>query len=157
MNKQEEIKKIKDEIKELEKRVEKLENSKEKWIPNKGEKYYYLGCDRNFGTHRNDSDIDKKIFKYNKVFKTQEEVEHYRDYLNARDEASYNFSEEEWKNYDIKKYCINYNYADKTIGMGYYNYYSNLGTIYFKTKEDIQNFIDKWSKEIKEYEFGIIE
>ena len=159
MNKQEEIKKIKDEIKELEKRVEKLENSKEKWFPDIGEEYWYVTFTRDIDIleYRGDS-ADKEIIKYNKVFKTQEEAEHYRDYLNARDEASYNFSEEEWKKTDLKKYFIYYDSCyDKSFSVNMAFYYRDIGKIYFKTAEDAKDFIDKWSKEIKEYEFGITE
>lgn len=157
MNKQEQIKKIKDKIKELEKEVEKLENSKEKWVPKENENIYYVDEYRDVSSIHYDPKIDFKILKYNKLFKTQEEAEHYRDYLNARDEASYNFSEEEWENTGINKWYIYCDCICKKNKIIYDKLCRDLGKIYFKTKEDTQDFIDKWSKEIKEYEFGITE
>ena len=156
-------KKIEELRKEFNEKIDKLEEEykgekSSKWIPKEGERYYFIDEELNvdWNWFGND-DTDEAIFKYNKVFKTEEEAQEYADYLKARKEYSYEFSKEEWEETEIKKYFIYYNYESKRIGVDYYNSFFEMNTIHFKTEEEVQAFIDKYRKQILKFEFGIEE
>lgn len=155
-------KKIEELRKEFNEKIDELKREykekNEKWIPEEGEEYYFIDEELNVGWNWFDNDdTDEVIFKYNKVFKTEEEAQEYADYLKARKEYSYEFSKEEWEETEIKKYFIYYNYESKRIGVDYYNSFFEMNTIHFKTEEEVQAFIDKYRKQILKFEFGIEE
>ena len=147
-------KEFNEKIDELKKEYKKEKN--EKWIPEEGEEYYFIDEELNIGWNWFDNDdTDEAIFKYNKVFKTEEEAQEYADYLKARKEYSYEFSKEEWEETEIKKYFIYYNYEYKRIGLDYYNSFFKMNTIHFKTEEKAQEFLGKYREQILKFEFGI--
>lgn len=156
-------KKIEDLRKEFNEKINKLEEEckKEKsgkWIPKFGKNYYYV--DSALGCHYSkfvSTVFDNDILKYGKIFKTEEEAQEYADYLKARKEYSYEFSKEEWENKEIDKYCIYYDFKSKNFYVDYINYYGRIGTIYFKTYEKAQEFLDRYEKQILKFEFGIEE
>ena len=156
-------KKIEELRKEFNEKIDELKREykekNEKWIPEEGEEYYFIDEELNVGWNWFDNDdTDEVIFKYNKVFKTEEEAEEYADYLKAKKEYSYEFSEEEWKNTNIiYKHYIYYDFNDKAFYIGSAEYCGRIGTIYFKTYEKAQAFIDKYKKQILKFEFGIEE
>ena len=129
----------------------------EKWVPEEGEEYYFVDEELNIGWNWFGV-TDEAILKYNKVFKTEEEAQEYADYLKARKEYSYEFSEEEWKNTNIiYKYYIYYDFNDKAFYIGSAECCGRIGTTYFKTYEKAQEFIDRYEKQILKFEFGIEE
>lgn len=147
-------KEFNEKIDELKKEYEKEKNGK--WIPRLGEDFYYLDSELNtFCTFFEDTDGDRKLLKYSKIFKTQKEAQEYADYLKARCEYSYEFSKEEWKETEIKKYFIYYNYDYKRIGVDYYTSFFEMNCIHFKTEEKAQEFLGKYREQILKFEFGI--
>ena len=155
--------KIKDLREEFENKIKELQEEYEleksgKWIPDYGEKYYYLSSyfevleDTNF-----ENIFSKGRIKYNKIFETRAEAQEYADYLKARKEYSYEFSKEEWENEKICKYHIFYNFGCEEIFVDCAFRYKTMSTIYFKSKEKAQEFIDKYKKQILKFEFGIEE
>ena len=155
-------KKIEELRKEFNEKIDELKREykekNEKWIPEEGEEYYFIDEELNVGWNWFDNDdTDEVIFKYNKVFKTEEEAQEYADYLKARKEYSYEFSKEEWENDGIDKYSIYYDYDYNNVMIGLCNTFRNLNQIYFKTEEKAQEFIDKYKKQILKFEFGIEE
>lgn len=155
--------KIEELRKEFNKKIEKIkkeykEEKSEKWIPKSGEKYYFVDIDLNvrYSTNLLDS-IDELRFEFIKIFKTEEEAQEYADYLKARKEYSYEFSKEEWENEKICKYHIFYNFGCEEIFVDCAFRYKTMSTIYFKSKEKAQEFIDKYKKQILKFEFGIEE
>lgn len=110
-----------------------------------------------YSTNDANEEFDKKVIKYNKIFKTYEEAQEYADYLKARKEYSYEFSKEEWVDLDIYKYHIYCDFEIKALYIGSVNYFGVMGTIYFKTEEKAKEFLDRYEKQILKFEFGIEE
>lgn len=155
-------KKIEDLRKEFNEKVDELKREykekNEKWIPEEGEEYYFVDEELNVDWNWFDNDdTDEAIVKYNKVFKTEEEAQEYADYLKARKEYSYEFSKEEWEDTRIDKYYIYYDYEDNNMGISSYSAYKYLNQIYFKSREEAQEFIENYKEEILKFEFDIEE
>lgn len=143
--------KIEDLRKEFNNKIDKLEEEykKEKdgkWIPREEEKYFFVTIDKevDYYDYRNDI-VDEKILKYNKIFKTKEEAQEYADYLKAIKEYSY----------ELGKYYIYYDLDDKVLHVGSIEYLGRMGTIYFKTLEKAQEFLDIYREQILKFEFDI--
>ena len=157
MSKLEELKKKYD---ELGREIEKLENSEKsgKWIPEEGEKYYFANASLDVDSWENCAvEMDKEIIKYNKIFKTEEEAQEYAEYLKARHDYSYEFTNEEWENTNIEKNEIYMNYFLNKLQLNKCLHCRNFGGIYFQTREKAQGFINKYKTQILKYEFGIEE
>lgn len=150
--KEEMINKLNEEIDNLNIEIEELKKSKEKWIPEKGEKYYivYLDGTVTFFYFRND-DVDKAIIKHNKIFQTREECEEYKRFLSELNNYSTEFTDEEWKNNELLKYYISFSYYEKKVLV------SSTCCIRYDvpvfTEKNIYEFIDKYKKQIKKFMF----
>ena len=155
-------KKIEELRKEFNEKVDELKREykekNEKWIPEEGDRYYFIDEELNVDWQWFDNDdTDEAIFKYNKVFKTEEEAQEYADYLKARKEYSYEFSKEEWENKKIAKHYIIYDYETGRLKI-YSNFYMKvMNKTCFKTEEKAQEFLNKYKKQILKFEFGIEE
>lgn len=147
------LKELKEQYAKLGAEIEKLESNK-KWIPEKKEKVYFLNEIRNI-VHIDFEDClyDNNVVKYNKIFKTKEECENYRNYLNARDQYIYEFSNE-LNDIDLMLYEVYYSIIQQKLDTSDVNCI-NINGIYFKTQEKAQEFLNKYKKEILKYEFGI--
>lgn len=141
----------------IEQELKELENKK--WKPKDGERYYVIDItgvvsDRfnNFIT------VTDSAFAIGNCFKTEEEAEFEVERLKVLEELkefSYEFSDEEWKNANIDKYYIYYNYYDSFIEIEV-DYCWKHDVIYFKTQEDVQKAIDKIGEErLKKYYFKV--
>ena len=155
-------KKIEELRKEFDEKIKELKREykgkNEKWIPEDGEQYYFLDEELDVDWNCFDNnDTDEAIFKYNKIFKTEEEAQEYADYLKARKEYIYEFSKEEWQDYNISKYLIYYDYAEDVLLWSSVNYCGRMGEIYFRTEEKVQEFLDKYKKQMLKFEFDIKE
>lgn len=149
-------KEFNEKIEELKREYKKEKNGK--WIPQLGEDFYYLSSGLYvLCTSFQNIEADRKILKYSKIFKTKEDAQEYADYLKARKEYSYEFSKEEWENENMSKYHIFYNFGCEEIFVDCAFHYKTMSTIYFKSKEKAQAFIDKYKKQILKFEFGIEE
>ena len=149
-------KEFNEKIEELKREYKKEKNGK--WIPQLGEDFYYLSSGLYvLCTSFQNIEADRKILKYSKIFKTEEEAQEYADYLKARKEYSYEFSKEEWEDIEINKYYVYYNYVDKRINILSYNYCRDINSIYFKSREKAQEFRNDYKKYILKFEFGIEE
>ena len=155
-------KKIEDLRKEFNEKVDELKREykekNEKWIPEVGDRYYFIDEELNVDWQWFDNDdTDEVIFKYNKVFKTEEEAQEYADYLKARKEYSYEFSKEEWEDSGIQKYFIYYNHTCNVLGITVNNIWFPMNGIHFKSRGKAEEFIDKYKKQILKFEFEIEE
>ena len=155
-------KKIEELRKEFNEKIDELKREykekNEKWIPEVGEKYYFIDEELNVDWQWFDNDdTDEVIFKYNKIFKTEEEAQEYADYLEARKEYSYEFSKGEWEDYKIEKYLMYYNYQIKKFRILCCSNCRYINSIYFKSREKAQEFINDYKKYILKFEFGIEE
>ena len=145
---------IQKEITELnELQIELKENKKEgKWKPAYKEKYWIrddggeIAFD-NWDRH----EID--IWRYNNlpIFPTKEECEKYWYFMDTVKEKSYEFTADEWRNWDIEKYDILYDFVCKCLKVTVVRTNKYLGEIYFRTREDAQYIIDNFKDELMEY------
>ena len=149
--------KTKAEMGKLEEEIKKLEENKGKWIPKNNEKYFFVTNSLDTDWYINDDDFDKKVIKYNKVFRTDAEAQDYADYLKALKEASYEFTNEEWKNNYMSKYYIYYDYDARKLFVNSSYGDREQKCIYFKTLQEAKDFIGKYKKQILKYEFEIEE
>ena len=155
-------KKIEELRKEFNEKIEELKREykgkNEKWIPKEGETYYFLDEELYFDWKCFDNDdTDEAILKYSKIFKTEEEAQEYADYLKARKEYSYEFSKEEWEDASILKHVIYLDTINQDIFIESTSIQYYMNSIYFKTREDAEKFINKYKKQILKFEFGIEE
>lgn len=160
MNKIEELRSELNNFKEeFEKKIDKLEKEEQDWKPECNEEYWFY--DRDLENIRMatwlDFPVDNKRLRNKVIFKTEEEAQRYADYQEAKREESYDFSKEEWKDSDIEKYYIYYNYIDEQLKISLDYVCKDLNKISFKSKEQAQEFINKYKDEILEFEFGIKE
>lgn len=124
-----------------------------------GEKYYFLDGMAILSTKFKNNGIDKNIFKNFIVFKTFEEAKEYVEYLKAKIEYIYRFSENDCRDENINKYFIFYDKKGNEL------FYDNklckndsckfANKFYFIEEERIQEFIDKYRKQILKFEFGV--
>lgn len=126
------------------------------WKPDIGDDYCYIDLDAMtvdniFWCNRK---IDNLHYNHKVIFKTEEEAEEYLEYLNAKEKAMNEFSKEEWEDDSIYKYCFYYDYPSDKIEIAHYLNIKDLGEPYFRTKEKIQEFIDKFDKCIRR-ELGV--
>ena len=152
------IKKIEEDIKKLELEVEELKKKKEgKWKPRYGEKYFFINIRGAVDCYNNDNNtIDDYVINNTKIFKTSVEAEEYRKYIKAKKEYSTEFTKEEWKNEDIEKYYIYFNYFTKKLCQSCNCCVKYMNTTFF-TEENAEEFMKKYEKQILKYEFGIEE
>ena len=138
------------EVEVSEEQVKEIEKPKYKrWRAEKGEKYYFLDSSCSV-VYMVDSYIesDQKRYEVGNYFKTEEEAEfrgqqllylqQYKDYL------GYDLvTKDDWENIGRLKFCALYNYETKEIEIYWYCEQKFQGTIYSKSKEKIENFIEE--------------
>lgn len=134
------------------------EKSNSKFVPLVGEKYYYVNYDYEIIEKRYLSDcFDKFILSKDYVFATEEEAEEYSKYLSALKQYKYNFTIDELKNANIKKFYIEYRIDEDRITYNSYRYLKQ-NKISFETEDDCEKFIEEAGKEnIKKFLFDIWE
>lgn len=136
--------------------IEKVEKSG-KWIPEIDEIYWYYNKDLekiDCKTWLNSREDNIKL-KNKVVFKTGEEAQEYADYQKAKEKYTYEFSREEWESKDINKYYIFYSRDDNKLGCNFNWSTRSIGKLYFKAKEEVQEFINKYEKQILKFEFEV--
>lgn len=129
---------------------------KGRYIPEKGEKYYFITHFGDINPTINNSESDDYLILHNFVFKTKEECKDYRDFLDKLYKYKTDFSREEWENKKIRKYSFIYDCSLHSLSFRVamdiqgYNYYF--------TEENIKKFVDEVGKDrIKKYLFNIWE
>lgn len=90
--------------------------SKGRYTPKIGEEYWYVSTfgDINNVTSCNDSS-DEWLIKHHLVFRTKEECEDYKGYLEQLDKYSHEFSKEEWEDKNVEKWRFCYFYQTKEL------------------------------------------
>ena len=152
-NKEYEVEVSEEQIKEIKKPKYK------RWRAEEGEKYYFLS-DLGEILSANDCRDKSDNFLYNtdNYFKTEEGAEfrrqqllylqQYKDYLGydlvtKKDYLGYDLvTKDDWENIGRLKFRALYNYETKEIEIYWYCEQKFQGTIYSKSKEKIENFID---------------
>ena len=134
-----------------------VEKKKEgKFIPKEGECYWFVS---NFRELKNDyivSKYDEWLVNHQPVFRTKEEAEEYRHYLDALDKYKHEFSDEEWKNKNIKKCFVYFNYLSGSLEIDYYYVLKYPNCIYFKSEKDAEAFIKEAGEvNVKRFMFDV--
>lgn len=131
--------------------IEKVK-PKGRYIPKLFDTYYYVSDLGNIlGTTNNEDESDSYIFKHNLVFRTKEEAEDYKWFLEQVDKYKKFFLEG-----DINHYFY-YTLKNKRIGVSW-NDYCMYNNVYFGSKENIEEFRNVVGDErIKKYMFNIWE
>lgn len=129
----------------------------EKYIPKNGEYYYCIDSYGYVWSTQKNCEGDEYLINHRLVFKTQEEAEDYKYFLDKLDEYSYKFSDEEWENEDLKKFYIHYNYKCHTNNV-VYTIWVKRYKHYFYSRCDAQKFIDEVGENrINAYMFDVWE
>lgn len=133
-----------------------IENNQTRYIPMTGEDYYYID---NFGhvnnTENNGTVYDKWLINHHLVFKTKEECEEYKKFLELLDKYKCDFN---WNDCDINKYRLDYDWERYEIIVDFNNNYQLQGSFYFKSEKLAQEFIEEAGVEhIKRFMFDMWE
>lgn len=147
----------KDRVAKIDELIKGLENSKRE--PKYDDTYFYIHADGDIYFDVNiESRFDENLFSIGNYFKTREEAEFEVERLKVLEELkkfSYEFSEEEWKDNDIAKFSMYYDYDYSKIGIRNNTAWKH-DLIYFKIREDAQKAIDKIGEErLKKYYFKV--
>lgn len=140
-----------DELNECKKELAELKESKKegKWAPKDGEVYWYRNS---FGQICYETEGDKDWKTHNiPVFKTLEACKRYWRFMDTVKEKSYEFSELDWRDDDIKKWVIQYDYMINQLVVVDHLYIKHFGLVYFKDEESAQYIIDNFKYELMEY------
>lgn len=158
MNRKEELK---SQIKRAEESIKFFEGIKSEWetelktLDEQEEQEWQYGDDYwfiNLDTMHMANDIwhdtleDDIRLKRKLIFKTSDEVEEYLEYLQAKEKAMNEFSNQEWEKENIDKYYIRYSYLREKFETTYYSSIRDINKMYFRTKESAQEFINKYEK-----------
>lgn len=142
------------------KRFIQLENGdyrevlKGKFIPNDGEQYYFLNIGGSVRATYNDSSADKWTIKHNLVFRTYEECEDYKKFLELLDEYSF---KPNWDDLAQAKWlpCFVHSGRDIYFTIVYVEQYAG---VFFESEEKGRAFVEKVGKEaVKRYMFDVWE
>ena len=127
--------------------IEKVK-SKGRYIPKKGELYFFVGMYGGIIANVYDSEQDEYVIKHNLVFRTKEEAEDYKWFLDQVDKYKKEFV------YGERNHCIEFYHDLKELIFGYYTSIRSQGTTYFGSKENIEEFRNVVGDErIKKYFF----
>ena len=130
-------------------KVEKLK--KEPWKPTIGEYVWHVGDYGNIIRASYWGDKDEKYFIYHRlIFKTKEEAEDYKWFLDKVDEYKKPFS------FNEDNYFFWCDSNEKIMDISSASYVQYQGTIFFGSRKNVENFIEKVGKDrIKKYMFGV--
>lgn len=131
-----------------------IEKKPKKFIPKENEDYYYID---NFGhvndTENNGTVYDKWLIVHNLVFKTKEECEEYKKFLELLDKYKRDLY---WEDQDELKYYLYYDYLSECLNVGDNSFARIQGAFYFKSKIDAEEFIAKAREDnIKRFMFDM--
>lgn len=128
--------------------IEKVK-PKGRYIPKLGDYYWFVSEFGNIFKHYNINERDEFLIKHNLVFRTKEEEEDYRWFLEQVDKYKKEFV------YGERNHCIEFYHDLKELIFGYYTSIRSQGTTYFGSKENIKEFRSVVGDErIKKYFFN---
>ena len=127
----------------------------DEWIINEYETYYFADLDAMEvrSLYCTNDKFDNSRLKRRVIFKTIEEAEEYLEYLQEKEKHMNTFTEEEWENFDVEKWYYYYDCKAKTISYTFKRY-AKENMPYFKTEEEVKDFIQKYEWQIK-HELGV--
>lgn len=121
-----------------------------RYIPKEGEYYWYVSM---YGDVLRDLYVSERsecLFNRTLVFRTKEEAEDYRWFLEQVDKYKKEFV------YGERNHCIDFYHDIKELIFSYYKSIRSQGTTYFGSKENIEEFRSVVGDErIKKYMFNV--
>lgn len=147
------IEELEQKLNECQKELAELkESKKEKWKPTYGD-YYWLRDDwGNFRTHEYCAgDCMDWRLKNVPLFPTKEACERYWRFMDTVKEKSYEFTELDWRDDDINKWIIQYDYLTDQLRANDHRSIKHFGLVCFKDKESAQYIIDNFKDELMEF------
>lgn len=135
----------------------KVVEKKGKYIPSKWERYYFVDTYGGIVADINSGNQGPQwCISHSQVFQTEKEAEEYKHYLEVLYKYKYEFSDEEWKDDDIKKWVIKYFCDDKTLRAICCFVCKYTNSVYFKTIKDAESFINEAGEEnVKRFMFDV--
>ena len=118
------------------------------FVPNNGETYYYLKTNGEVvaAAYRDRHPSNKWIVKHHLVFKTQEECEDYRHFLETLDQYTF---EPDWSDEEQEKWFLGFNHCDHKL-VFIPCYYMQPQCVCFQSKERGEAFVDAVGEEAVE-------
>ena len=134
----------------------KIVNPKKgKYVPKEGELYWFIDS---YGYVCSEFEYDEWFIKHKTVFRTREEVQQYKRYLDVLDKYKYEFSDEEWYSYKVEKWVLSFDVENDGLDCCETYTRKHPNCIYFKSLEDAEEFIEEAGKDnIKKFMFDIWE
>lgn len=126
---------------------------KGKYLPKYGERYYYVNIYglTNYADSDDDAD-DHWLFNHKLVFRTKEECEEYRKFLDLLDEYTF---EPDWKDLSKNKYYLVYKAEDDEVRVDIAHRYK-ISPYHFESLGKLDEFIEKAREHnIKRFMFDI--
>lgn len=125
---------------------------KGRYIPKKGELYYFVGNYGEIIESRHNTEQDEFLFKHNLLFITEEEARDYKWFLDQVDKYKKEFVK------DKDNYCLYFDSKVKEIVRESWQCLIYQGLTHFGDEENIKEFISVVGEErIKKYFFGVWE
>lgn len=112
--------------------IEKVK-PKGRYIPKKGELYFFVGMYGGIVANVYDSEQDEFVFKHNLVFRTKEEAEDYKWFLDKVNEYKRTFEK------DVYNHCFYFDFCHKRLEIDYY-FKFKYDLTYFGSEENIKEF-----------------
>lgn len=127
--------------------IEKVK-PKGRYIPKKGELYFFVGMYGGIIANVYDSEQDEYVIKHNLVFMTREEAEDYKWFLDKVNEYKRRFEK------DVYNHCFYFDFCHKRLDIDYY-FKFKYDLTYFGSEENIKEFRSVVGDErIKKYFFN---
>ena len=131
--------------------IDKESKKEGKWKPAVGEEYWFKNDIGKVSHTTYMCSVDECRANSVPLFKTQEQCTRYWHFMDIVKEKSYEFSDLDWRDDDIVKWVIEYDYLCKQLRVGDHRYIKHFGLIYFKTEEDAQYIINNFKDELMEF------
>ena len=136
-----------------------VEKKTGKFIPNEDEKYWFVN---EYGeiddAVYSDLEMLQWTINHHTVFRTEEEAEEYKEYLDTLDKYKHEFTDEEWKDDNIEKKHLVFHSDNGEIGLFFELTVKCPSCVYFNTNEDAENFVKEAGKEnVKKFMFDVWE
>lgn len=150
MNLQEEIKALKQRISELEQQAEQ-----EKEFPKRGDKYHFIEANGRIDWFQwDESSFGLRAQDLGNIYKTDEEAQFVREKLKV--EAELRKFSRPFKEGENRNWFILWNTYEQDVEIDWAASLVRQGTIYFESKEKVQQAISTVGEErIKKYLFGV--
>lgn len=130
--------------------IEKV-NPSGRYIPRKGEYYWFIGICGGIIENRYNTEQDEYVIKHNLVFETEEEAEDYKWFLDQVDKYKKEFVKDKYN------YCFYFDVDSKRLEIDYYHRFK-YDLTNFGDEENIKEFISVVGEErIKKYMFNVWE